>query len=137
LCDADHPRPWQVSSISAYANLWLTLCTPGSSLTSLWLSSLVGRRQGKWLAAIQTRLNTTSVMLGSIKGIKMIGLTDLLSSVITKLRVEEIQSSIQYRGLIVNSIVLCMLSSEVTFLLIWTNADLYSAEVTNTLGDTN
>jgi hypothetical protein len=76
-------------------------------------------------------------MLGSIKGIKMIGLTDLLSSVITKLRVEEIQSSIQYRGLIVNSIVLCMLSSEVTFLLIWTNADLYSAEVTNTLGDTN
>ena len=68
--------------------------------------------------AIQTRLNTTSTMLGSIKGIKMIGLTDLLSSVITKLRIEEIQMSVQYRGLIVNSIVLCMMSPDATILLL-------------------
>ena len=93
----------------------------------------MGKRQGKWLAAIQNRLNTTAAMLGSIKGIKMMGLTDLLSSVITKLRIEETNMSIQYRSLLVNSIVLCKLSPE-PILLIRADADLYVADVTNTLG---
>ncbi|KAE8453304.1 hypothetical protein EG329_011371 [Mollisiaceae sp. DMI_Dod_QoI] len=77
----------------------------GCSVSALTLSSKVGRSQGAWLAAIQRRLNVTTSMLGSIKEIKMTGLTNSFSTVIQRLRLDEITASLPYRRLLVWSIV--------------------------------
>jgi len=71
------------------------------------MSSRIGKAQGSWLRSVQKRLNATASMLGSIKGIKMLGLTDYISTFIQRMRVEEIVSSLSYRKLLVFSIVLC------------------------------
>ncbi|KAF4637009.1 hypothetical protein G7Y89_g1078 [Cudoniella acicularis] len=82
----------------------------GCSAVPMFLSSRIRRSQGIWLAAIQSRLNSTATMLGSIKGLKMVGLENYMLSFIQRMRIDEIKDSLQYRKLLVSSIVL----SEVT-----------------------
>jgi ATP-binding cassette subfamily C (CFTR/MRP) protein 1 len=72
---------------------------------SILLSTRVGKAQRAWLTAIQGRLNVTTSLLNSIKEIRMTGLTDLFSSIIQLIRLEEIKVSIPYRRLLVWSIV--------------------------------
>lgn len=71
------------------------------------MSSKIGKSQGVWLKAIQKRLNMTTSMLQSMKEIKMIGLSVTLSSLIQKVRLEEIATSIPFRRLLSISIVIC------------------------------
>jgi ATP-binding cassette, subfamily C (CFTR/MRP), member 1 len=50
-------------------------------------------------------------MLGSMKGVKMSGLSDKMSSIISSLRLGEIASARRYRTMLVYVVVLCKLHS--------------------------
>ncbi|KAH6703299.1 multidrug resistance protein MDR [Leptodontidium sp. MPI-SDFR-AT-0119] len=64
-------------------------------------SGLIGARQAAWLEAIERRIKATTAMLSAMKGIKMCGLTDILSSTLQALRVEELNISKKFRQVIV------------------------------------
>lgn len=69
----------------------------------------MGIRQKQWLEAMQIRITTTVAAIGMIKGVKATGSTDILHSVITKLRTYEIKKSIKFREILVMLVTLCML----------------------------
>lgn len=54
-----------------------------------------------WNQAVQARVGETSHILGQIKGIKMMGLTDYFHSLVQSLRVEELRVSDRFRWLLV------------------------------------
>lgn len=58
-------------------------------------------RQALWLQAIERRVTATTAMLGAMKGIKMCGLTDILSKSIQDLRVSELRISKKFRKILV------------------------------------
>ena len=55
----------------------------------------------KWKMSQQKRVAIIGSVLGSMKSIKMMGLADTLTSVITKAREQEIENGKAYRWLIV------------------------------------
>ncbi|KAI0906085.1 P-loop containing nucleoside triphosphate hydrolase protein [Ustulina deusta] len=67
------------------------------TLLSGQIADRVSKSQKTWLEAIQTRINFTSEILGSMKNIKMLGLTGHMFNVIQKLRGDEIAKSKKYR----------------------------------------
>jgi hypothetical protein len=71
------------------------------------VASGLGDRQKLWLEAIQKRVHSTASMLGSMKGVKMSGLTKDLSANIESLRVDEIASSLEFRKLLIRIVNLC------------------------------
>lgn len=62
-----------------------------------WLSGKTGIRQKVWVKEIHKRTGITSKMLGHMKGVKMLGLSDSLSSSIQELRVAEMKASKSFR----------------------------------------
>lgn len=68
---------------------------------SLIMMSFVAPRQAKWLEAIERRISSTSSMLGSIKGVKMLGLQDTLMKFVHGLRMDELNISKKFRTLLV------------------------------------
>ena len=62
--------------------------------------------QRAWLKKTQKRIGITATMLGSMKGIKMTGLTDRLSDMTQNLRVEEVDAarSLRLLGCLTSSI---------------------------------
>ncbi|KAJ6151124.1 hypothetical protein N7470_007718 [Penicillium chermesinum] len=64
------------------------------------MSFVVGR-QAKWLEAIERRISATSGMLGSIKGVKMLGLQNSFMKFIHGLRIDELNISKKFRTLLV------------------------------------
>jgi ATP-binding cassette, subfamily C (CFTR/MRP), member 1 len=54
---------------------------------------LVMKRQELWLKAIEKRIAATTAMLGSMKGVKMCGLTEILRANLHDLRVQELEIS--------------------------------------------
>lgn len=58
-------------------------------------------RQAMWLEAIERRISSTTSMLASMKGIKMLGLSDLLMTCIHNLRLDELRISRNFRKLLV------------------------------------
>lgn len=63
--------------------------------------SFVVSRQAKWLEAIERRISSTSGMLGSIKGVKMLGLQDSFMKFVHGLRIDELNISKKFRTLLV------------------------------------
>lgn len=63
--------------------------------------SFVVSRQAKWLEAIERRISSTSGMLGSIKGVKMLGLQNSFMKFIHGLRIDELNISKKFRTLLV------------------------------------
>ncbi|EXL40888.1 hypothetical protein FOCG_16654 [Fusarium oxysporum f. sp. radicis-lycopersici 26381] len=72
--------------------------------------SFVMARQAAWLEAIEKRISVTSQMLGSMKGVKMCGLTDVLSTRIHALRNDELRISGKFRRLLIWNMVLAYLA---------------------------
>ncbi|KAF2475450.1 canalicular multispecific organic anion transporter 1 [Lindgomyces ingoldianus] len=72
-----------------------------SLVGSLGATSLVMQRQALWLEAIERRIAATSAMLGSMKGVKMCGLTDILRDDLQHLRVDELEISKKFRKLLI------------------------------------
>jgi ATP-binding cassette subfamily C (CFTR/MRP) protein 1 len=58
-------------------------------------------RQALWLEAIERRVAVTSAMLGSMKGVKMCGLTQHLMTKIQDMRLEELAISEKFRKLLI------------------------------------
>ena len=58
-------------------------------------------RQALWLEAIERRVAVTSAMLGSMKGVKMCGLTNQLLTRIQDMRLEELHISEKFRKLLI------------------------------------
>jgi ATP-binding cassette, subfamily C (CFTR/MRP), member 1 len=75
--------------------------TLASLIGSLVATSLVMSRQAMWLEAIERRINATTSMLGAMKSVKMCGLTEVLSSNLQNLRLEEIRISRKFRRLLI------------------------------------
>jgi hypothetical protein len=62
---------------------------------------LVMKRQELWLKAIEKRIAATTAMLGSMKGVKMCGLTEILRANLHDLRVQELEISKGFRKLLI------------------------------------
>ncbi|KAJ5599382.1 hypothetical protein N7450_000449 [Penicillium hetheringtonii] len=68
---------------------------------SFIMMSFVVPRQAKWLEAIERRIASTSGMLGSIKGVKMLGLQNIMMKFVHGLRIDELNISKKFRTLLV------------------------------------
>jgi hypothetical protein len=68
---------------------------------SMCVTGLVMSRQAMWLERIEKRIAATTTMLGSMKGVKMGGLTNTLSKTIHDLRIEELNVSKRFRKLLI------------------------------------
>ncbi|KAJ6784449.1 hypothetical protein PWT90_09718 [Aphanocladium album] len=75
--------------------IWIALFT----IAGLPIAGAAGNAQSPWLDAIEDRLSVTAKALGSMKAVKMTGLGDLVSTTLTRLRLEEIRASLRYRVL--------------------------------------
>ncbi|OAQ96826.1 hypothetical protein LLEC1_02049 [Akanthomyces lecanii] len=72
---------------------FIVVCLVGS----LRVATIAGDAQVPWLEAIETRMEATSGALAALKGIRMTGVSGAISAMITRLRQEEIRSSLKYR----------------------------------------
>ncbi|KAK2813402.1 hypothetical protein FQN50_000718 [Emmonsiellopsis sp. PD_5] len=72
-----------------------------SIFASAALSGFIVARQKLWLEAIEKRIAVTTAMLGSMKGVKLCGLSEPLSSTVQNLRVIELQISEGFRKLLI------------------------------------
>ncbi|KDN69811.1 putative ABC transporter [Colletotrichum sublineola] len=64
--------------------------------------------QMRWIEKIQERLRVTTAMLGEMKAVKMLGLTDVMSTTIQRLRTDEINTSKSFRRLLVATLLLSL-----------------------------
>lgn len=74
-----------------------------SFLGSIFVMNLVVQRQALWLEAMERRISATATMLGSMKRVKMCGLTDTLFDNLQQLRIEELKISKSFRRLLIGS----------------------------------
>ncbi|GAW18308.1 hypothetical protein ANO14919_077830 [Xylariales sp. No.14919] len=75
----------------------LLILSIAGTLLSGQIADKVSKNQKTWLEAIQTRINFTSEILGSMKNVKMLGLTGHMFNLIQNLRDDEIEKSKKYR----------------------------------------
>lgn len=68
-----------------------------SSLATGRVAKGMGPARMAWNSKVQKRVATTSSTLDQIKGIKMMGLSDRISSLIQSLRIAELNSSKAFR----------------------------------------
>ncbi|KUI69238.1 Multidrug resistance-associated protein 1 [Cytospora mali] len=76
------------------APILVTIIATGLSVV---LARFITSRQRAWLEAVQRRINFTSGILGSMRNVKMLGLTSELSANIHQLRSSELTTSKRYR----------------------------------------
>ena len=70
------------------------------------MGNAVSTRQKDWLKATEKRINFTTSILGSIRNVKYLGLTETMSNMIESMRMEELEISKNFRKL--QSIRICM-----------------------------
>ncbi|KAI1272257.1 P-loop containing nucleoside triphosphate hydrolase protein [Xylaria sp. FL0933] len=75
----------------------LLILSIAGTLLAGQIADKVSKSQKTWLEAIQTRINFTSEILGSMKNVKMLGLTEQMFNMIQDLRSDEIAKSKKYR----------------------------------------
>ncbi|KAK5989200.1 ABC multidrug transporter B [Cladobotryum mycophilum] len=106
--------------------------------------SLSSRKaQREWIESVQERLRATSTMLGDIKAIKMLGLSRVTSNILTKLRVNEVNTSKSFRKLLIATVILSLspitLAPVVTFAIYvlmsvyWIHGSLLTAQAFTSL----
>ncbi|RDW84315.1 hypothetical protein BP6252_01905 [Coleophoma cylindrospora] len=71
--------------------------------SSFGVGKFVTARQRIWLEAIEKRIHTTSQILGEIKSVKMMGLSEKMTSIIQGMRIAELKHSVHYRKLSVTN----------------------------------
>lgn len=77
-------------------------------ISSGFLAAPIGKHQAAWIAASQRRVTTTSKALGSMKWLKISGLTDVAFNGIKELRTQELAVSTKFRLFLGITLVLCM-----------------------------
>ncbi|KAI0465937.1 P-loop containing nucleoside triphosphate hydrolase protein [Xylaria cf. heliscus] len=75
----------------------LLVLSIAGTLLSGQIADKVSKSQKTWLEAIQSRINFTSEILGSMKNVKMLGLTGKMFNMIQALRDDEIAKSKKFR----------------------------------------
>lgn len=70
------------------------------------MGNAVSTRQKDWLKATEKRINFTTSILGSIRNVKYLGLTETMGNMIESMRIEELEVSKNFRKL--QSIRICM-----------------------------
>lgn len=70
------------------------------------MGNAVSARQKSWLQATEKRINFTTAILGSIKNIKFLGLTEIMGVMINGLRDEELSISKRFRR--IQTVRVCM-----------------------------
>ncbi|KAI1176082.1 P-loop containing nucleoside triphosphate hydrolase protein [Nemania sp. FL0916] len=75
----------------------LLILSIAGTILSGQIANKVSKSQKTWLEAIQTRINFTSEILGSMKNVKMLGLTAQMFNMIEALRDDEIAKSKEFR----------------------------------------
>ncbi|CCF45895.1 ABC transporter [Colletotrichum higginsianum] len=76
------------------------------------ISKTIGKAQTVWIECLQKRVAVTASMLGDMKAIKMLGLPDVLSTVITELRRIELSGSEKFRKLLLAQILVSIFPIE-------------------------
>ena len=71
------------------------------------VSTRTGKSQKQWIERVEKRLAVTSHILSDMKGVKMLGLTDVLFTIISQLRQIELKTSERFRKLLIWQIALC------------------------------
>ncbi|KAB5515468.1 P-loop containing nucleoside triphosphate hydrolase protein [Coniochaeta sp. 2T2.1] len=71
-----------------------------ATITIMQLAKYIGQAQKRWVRGIQTRVDVTASVLGSMKEVKMLGFSDVVAKIVQDLRVEELKLSKRYRKLI-------------------------------------
>ena len=72
------------------------------------ISALARNSQRLWIEKVEERLKITSSMLGDMKAVKMLGLTDKMETIIQGLRQVEIETSKVFRKILIWEGFFCM-----------------------------
>ncbi|KAJ5616869.1 ABC transporter integral membrane type 1 [Penicillium hordei] len=75
---------------------------------SFAMGNAVSIRQKAWLQATEKRINFTSHVLGSIKNVKFLGLTETIKKSIERLRIDELEISKKFRR--IQTVRICMIN---------------------------
>ncbi|KJK85018.1 hypothetical protein H633G_11151 [Metarhizium anisopliae BRIP 53284] len=100
-----------------------------TSAAGALISPAMGPARVQWNKAIQERVGSVSTMLSQIKGVKMMGLTDLFHDSLQTLRIHELKLAIRFRWILVQLNWLAMASEDLTPVIVivaaifWTKAD--------------
>ena len=86
-------------------------CLSVSIYAASKIATIIAPRQKVWIKAIQQRVSITSSMLGSMKSVKLMGLSDYLFNSIQQQRVRELDLSKKFRILGMSRMLLCKLIS--------------------------
>ncbi|KIW17984.1 hypothetical protein PV08_02270 [Exophiala spinifera] len=97
---------WLLTREIGFSVFGPVVITVVSVLATVAVSKRMPTAQKLWLKSIQTRIGVTSKMLQSMKGVKMLGLTPYMSTLIQSLREHEILLSLKSRRLQATCIVL-------------------------------
>ncbi|KAI9826794.1 MAG: hypothetical protein M1819_007265 [Sarea resinae] len=112
---------WRQLEIASIAPIIVSF---GCTAIAVYIAGLAGNRQKIWIEAIQKRVSMTATMLGSMKGVKMSGLSERLENVIQNLRLREIKASQKFRELLIAVVGLSHLSTSISPVIAFT---IYSA----------
>jgi ATP-binding cassette, subfamily C (CFTR/MRP), member 1 len=81
--------------------LWAAAVPAAISLAAFYLTGLISktfpRRQKAWMQAVRDRVAFTSNYLETIKAVKMLGLSEQVSSIVQQFRVEELNLQKKFR----------------------------------------
>jgi hypothetical protein len=77
------------------------------TLTTFKLSSLGKTSQKRWIEKVEKRLSITSSMLGNMKAVKMLGLTDKMFEIVHHLQWIEVETSRQFRKVFIVEVFFC------------------------------
>lgn len=92
---------WLLQKEIGVALLGPLLITGVAVSGSFLLAKHMSTAQKIWLGSIQSRIDTTAKMLPAMKGVKMIGLSSKMSSIINQLRLNEVTDSLKMRKLFI------------------------------------
>ncbi|QKX61400.1 uncharacterized protein TRUGW13939_08548 [Talaromyces rugulosus] len=67
-----------------------------STVAIVCMAKVMAHAQKIWMKGIQTRVDVTATMLGSMKSVKMLGFTDWLADIVQGLRISELQDARLY-----------------------------------------
>jgi ATP-binding cassette subfamily C (CFTR/MRP) protein 1 len=88
----------QISNVFDYQIVsWSLVC----SRVSQWMAQNLRKRQKSWNDATQHRISTTSSVLGSMKSVKMLGISDAIINRVEELRHQELEMAKTVRWMMV------------------------------------
>jgi hypothetical protein len=89
-------------------------------LVTFKIAAWSNKYQKSWIEKVEERLSVTSSIIGDMRAIKMLGLSDKLFNIIDRLRQAEITESVKFRRMLISQIFFC---KSLIYLLFMKQAD--------------